>query len=438
MGTDRQRTRERLRLGGLIVLHIVVCCASLVRLADSDFAVAVDPAPFHIFFKPALLHVAMLAVGSFCLVAILFTTARFSFGYVVGFYSYTMVLSYLWLNCFTDLDYDHRLSGASAAISAVAFLLPALFITAPLRQVWVLTPAQFDRFLMAILLSAAAVIAVGASYNFQLVAIEDINDFRDKIETPALLKYLTGIASSALLPFAFAGFAARKAYARAGAVLLLLLCLYPITLSKVALYTPCLLVGFLVLSKIFEARTAVILSLLGPLLAGLVLVYLLGGHGGTYLSLVNLRVVAIPAIAIDVYNDFFSKHDLTHFCQISFSKYLIACPYQEYLSVVMERAYKIGNFNASLFATEGIASVGVMWAPLPVFVCGLVIALANRVSAGLPASFILISGAIIPQILLNVPLTTTLLSHGAAILFLLWYLTPRAMFQLETSEQPRT
>jgi hypothetical protein len=42
-------------------------------------------------------------------------------------------------------------------------------------------------------------------------------------------------------------------------------------------------------------------------------------------------------------------------------------------------------------------------------------------SAGLPARFILISGAMPPQILLNVPLTTTLLTHGAAILFLLWY-----------------
>ena len=42
-----------------------------------------------------------------------------------------------------------------------------------------------------------------------------------------------------------------------------------------------------------------------------------------------------------------------------------------------------------------------------------VIALGNRVSAGLPAGFILVSGAVLVQILLNVPLTITLLSHGA-------------------------
>jgi hypothetical protein len=28
-----------------------------------------------------------------------------------------------------------------------------------------------------------------------------------------------------------------------------------------------------------------------------------------------------------------------------------------------------------------------------------------------------------------VPLTTALLTHGAAIMFLLWYVTPRAMFE---------
>ena len=94
----------------------------------------------------------------------------------------------------------------------------------------------------------------------------------------------------------------------------------------------------------------------------------------------------------------------------------------------MLSAYKLGNFNASLFATEGIASVGVWFAPVTVSICGLVIALGNRLSAGLPASFILISGALIPQLLLNVPLTTVLLTHGAGPLFLLWYITPRTIF----------
>jgi hypothetical protein len=148
-------------------------------------------------------------------------------------------------------------------------------------------------------------------------------------------------------------------------------------------------------------------------------------------------MVAIPSVAMDVYNDFFSRHELTYFCQISFLKPIVQCPYQDPVSVVMERAYKIGNFNASLFATEGIASVGVLLAPLTALVSGLLISFGNRFSSGLPSSFVLVSGAVIPQVILNVPLTTTLLTHGLAFLFLLWYVTPRTIFSPENpTHQP--
>src|ERR1700686_4555543 len=109
---------------------------------------------------------------------------------------------------------------------------------------------------------------------------------------------------------------------------------------------------------------------------------------------------------MDMYNDFFSDHNLTHFCQIAILKPLVDCPYQDQFSIVMSKAYGLGNFNASLFSTEGIASIGPMFAPLSVFVCGLVIALANRLSSGLPPRLVLISSAILLQVLLNVPLTT--------------------------------
>jgi hypothetical protein len=132
---------------------------------------------------------------------------------------------------------------------------------------------------------------------------------------------------------------------------------------------------------------------------------------------------------MDIYNDFFSRHDLTYFCQISVLKRIIYCPYQDQLATVMQNAYKFGDFNASLFATEGIASVGAWLAPVNVCLARLVIALGNRLSAGLPASFVLTSGAILPQALLNIPLTTILITHGAGLLFLLWYVTPRNLFE---------
>jgi hypothetical protein len=73
-----------------------------------------------------------------------------------------------------------------------------------------------------------------------------------------------------------------------------------------------------------------------------------------------------------------------------------------------------------------------------VLACGLVISLGNRLSSGLPSRFILLSGGVLPQTFLNVPFTTTLLTYGAAILFLLWYVMPRAMFEQDRSHRHRT
>ncbi len=81
---------------------------------------------FHVFFDTTRWYAAVAAVAAFALVSSVFIFARFTFGYLVGFYFYTMILGYLWLNPFSDLQYNHRLAGLSAAASAVAFLLPAL------------------------------------------------------------------------------------------------------------------------------------------------------------------------------------------------------------------------------------------------------------------------------------------------------------------------
>jgi hypothetical protein len=164
-------------------------------------------------------------------------------------------------------------------------------------------------------------------------------------------------------------------------------------------------------------------------LIGLILHVLFNTETAVYFSIVNFRLVAVPSNALDVYNDFFSRHDPTYFCQISILKRFMHCPYQEPLWVMMEKAYNLGNLNASLFATEGVASVGLLLAPVATFGCGLVMALGNRLSAGLPPSFILLSSGVLVPILLNVPLSIVLNTHGAAILFLLWYITPRRIFE---------
>jgi hypothetical protein len=422
---DRLNTVDRIKLVLLICIHTVICCLSLAYLASGSSQIAA----FHIFYDPDRLPLAVMAVAAFALVSIAFGFACFSFGYLVGFYFYTMISGYLWLISFTDLNYDHVLAGLSAAVSAMAFLLPALFIVSPLAQVYTMSSRAFDRLLDLILLLAGATVAAGALYNFRLVGIENIYDFRDEIASPAIVSYAIAITSSALLPFVFAGFVARKAWLRASIALLLLLLVYPVTLSKLVLLAPFWLVGIVLLSKVFSTRTTVVMSLLTPVLIGLLLHLLVPQQTKLYFSVVNLRLVAIPSNSLDVYNDFFSRHDLTWFCQISTLKRIMSCPYQEPLWTLFSKTYGLGNLNASLFATEGVASVGLLFAPVMAFGCGLIIALGNRLSAGLPPRFILLSSAVLLPILLNVPLSIVLNTHGAALLFLLWYITPRKIFE---------
>jgi hypothetical protein len=176
-------------------------------------------------------------------------------------------------------------------------------------------------------------------------------------------------------------------------------------------------------------RVAVVLSLLVPLLIGLgTIAGISWGVMNSWMifGTINFRMLANPSVSLEHYFEFFHRNPITKFCQISFLKSTTDCPYTDQLGVVLANEYRLGNMNASLFATEGLASIGPIWMPVAAFVCGLAIAAGSRASAGLPARFILISGAIVPHILLNVPLSTTLLSNGLGLLMLLWHLTPRS------------
>jgi hypothetical protein len=415
----------RLKLALVILLHIAALCLTFVYVTQYY-------ATYGIFrYDPSQLLPAALAVAPLVLLSVVFVVARFSFGYFIAFYLYTMAFGFVWLTRFSLLGYDHVPAGISATVSAVVFILPAMFITAPFKQWFVLSAETLDRLLSAILLFAAGLIAVGVFYNFRLVSVMDIYNFRAQLDFPGPLRYAIGILDNALLPFVFACCLVRGYRWRAAAALSLMLLFYPITLTKGALFGPFWLLFLALLAKLFETRMAVVLSLLSAMAVGLVLVQfekfgvLSDAHLRDYFGIVNFRMIAMPAIALDLYNDFFSRHELTYFCQIGVLKRFMSCPYSDWLVIVMSRAYQFGFLNASLFATEGIASLGPKLAPLSIFVCGLIIALANRLSTGLPAAFILVSGGMLARILLDVPLATTLLSNGAALLFLLWYVTPR-------------
>ncbi len=428
--TNKRAWQRPLALALLLSTYILVCCISF-RMGFPHYRDS------YIVYEQERLYFAIAAIAAFSLIVPLFSFARFSFGYFVGFYLFSMVVGYLWLNSYSKFHYDHATAAVSAIISGVAFLLPALLITSPFARQREISERAFERLLLLIVAFCFIVAATAAMYNFRLADISDIYKYRDQVQFPTFLNYAIGATTSVLVPFAFACFISRKRIWMTLLISLISVSLYPSTLSKIPIFVPAWLAFLTLLSKIFRARTAVILSLLLPMLLGEIMVVLLGEPMRRYFNLVNWRMIMIPSQAMDIYNDYFAHHPLTHFCQIWLLKPFVRCALEHPISVEMQDNYGLGYFNASLFATEGIASVGPWLAPLSAFACGLIIALGNRVSAGLPARFVLISSAVLPQIITNVPLSTTILTHGLWILFLLWYITPRALFTHAPS-QPAT
>ncbi|WP_456814704.1 hypothetical protein [Bradyrhizobium sp. USDA 4529] len=378
---------------------------------------------------------AMWPLAAFLPLAWLFSACQFSFGYVAAYYSYVMIAGFLWINGFPNYDYNHRAAGLSAFASAGLFLLPALLIRKPLAQPFSLTRSGFNALLIAILVVSLLVIVVAAGYNFHVIdAPAQLREelfratLRNELQFPPAIRYLLGITSSALLPFAFATFVLQKRYLLAFTSFILLALLFPITLAKMSLFAPFWLAYVALLAALLEARLALVLSVLFPMLIGGVAAVMLGAAGHVLFDVTNFRFMVIPSLAMSVYHDFFARHELTGFCQIGPLKELVSCPYREQLGVVLAKEYHLGNYNGSLFATEGIASVGPALAPVSALFCGVLVAVGNRVSSGLSNRLILISSSILVQAILNVPLSTSLVTHGGGLLFFLWYITPRGVF----------
>jgi hypothetical protein len=416
-----QRGQRRMVMAVLLLCYFIVCLASLLfSLHYATHRIAYDPQQFRYALGTIILFYAA---------ALPFLFARFSFGYFVGFFLFTTTLGFIWLSWFTSFEYDYQAARISAAASIIAFLTPVLSLSLSFSSRIQLSCSQFKRLLDALLIVSIVTIAIGASYNFRPVGLNSIQDFRPSLKFPASIGYPIGIVSSAVLPFLFAIFVVQGRIWRVGLTLMLLVLLYPITLTKMAFFAPIWLLGLAILSRFVEMRVTVILSLLLPLLFGVIFLALFQEHARTYFDVVNFRMVTVPSSALNVYNDFFAHHQPTHFCQVSFLNKLLGCLESEPLFVTMERTYGLGFFNASLLATEGVASAGVKFAPITVFACGLVIAIGNCCSHGLPPRLVLLSSAMLTQYILNVPLTTAMLTHGACLLFLLWYLTPRTFFE---------
>jgi hypothetical protein len=415
---ERSAIDQRIIVSGLIVSFLALLSCSLVLVAGD-----VHPG-FNMRFDRANLIPAALSVAVLGLAAPLFASSRSPLGFAASFYLLAITAGYLWLSWFTPLQYNHTAARLSAAASWVAFALPALLITRPIK-VRQLSLQQMDRLCAALLAVAAAVAAIGYSLGFRFASMLESEALRATLNFPAWMRYAIPICATAILPFCYAWSITRRRYFMAAVTLAVALSYYPISLNKMTLLAPFWLVALTVLLRLTPWRIAVVLSLLLPAAFGLVTFAINDGGTPLIFRTINFRMLAIPASAIDHYNHFFSTHPLTGFCQISVVAKLFSCALPDHLGVMLAGTYATGNYNASLLATEGIASVGPIFAPLTAFACGLVIAAGGCASSRLDPALVLLSASILLLALMNIPLSTVMVTHGGIALFALWLITPK-------------
>jgi hypothetical protein len=407
----------------LIILIVATCFSMTVALHSSA---PTDPRFWY----------SVAVTITLCAFVPLFAKADFSFGYLAGVSFYNMIIGFFWASFFTYERYDHFVARWSAVASLLLFLLPALFQTRPLLRAFTLSPQAMNRVMLVLLLLSAAILAVSATYGYALVGLVQSEQLRGTFSRPAILNYLIGWSTGAVLPFAFAYFAWHRRYAMAAVPLLLIWGSYPIALNKSVVFGGFWLIFLFVVFRLFQPKRAAVYSLLIPMLPGLVAYNLIQfgwiapestfGYAFRFIyGIVNVRMFSYPSLAMNDYSDFFAHRPLTHFCQIRVIRAIYGCPYPLQLGAAISEAFNVGSMNGSLFATEGIASVGQAWAPLSALACGLIVSLGNSASARLPAPLVATSaGFAVQQALLNAPLSVSLLSNGILVLWILYAISP--------------
>jgi hypothetical protein len=293
--------------------------------------------------------------------------------------------------------------------------------------------ARSERHLSAALrfLTVASMVLLVFYYHqhMRLVSFEDVYDLR--FETNELVKstlagYLLSWLSYCFLPFYFARGVIRKSWGDFGLGFLGSLLIYLATGSKAAILMPLVIYSLHLLigsGKDFLLRLMIVMTVVVFLV-----IELLPDEGVLMWvkSILLIRVLGTSGWTISTYYDYFSTNGFTFYTHIGPINALTgAYPYGEYsLGQTIGLFYSgssDANFNANFWASDGFAAMGVLGIPVVTAIMVGVFYAINRIASGYSPRFVVLWLSGFWLALLNLPLTTALLSGGGGLtLFLLW------------------
>jgi hypothetical protein len=338
-----------------------------------------------------------------------------------------LVLLFLWQRSAAELAVNQALLALS-----MAFILRASTLGTQRVRAGLDTSIRKLAVVIGFLTVVSLIFVVSAyGQHMQLVSFEDVYDLRfetSKIDVGALGGYLIMWLSYSFLPYYYArGIIQRRSmdflvgimgsilvYAATGAKAIILL--------PVIVFTLNLLFGS---GKSFMLRLIAMLALLLFLLTELVKDDG-SGVGFWVKSIFMLRILATGGWNMAAYYDYFSTNGFTYYTHIGPVNALTgAYPYgQNSLGQVIGIEYsgsEQANFNANFWASDGYAALGMLGIPVVTAAVCLMLIAINRISSGHSIRFVVLWLSGFWLAMLNLPLTTALLSGGGAVtLLLLW------------------
>lgn len=302
---------------------------------------------------------------------------------------------------------------------------------APLRTAHRLGPV-----VGALALASLVLLVATHHQHMRLVSFADVYDLRfdtNEIETGVVGAYLLSWLSYCLLPYYFTrGILLRRpidiGFGAFGCLLI-----YASTGSKAAILMPAIVFG---LHLLIGSGREFLLRLLLLLAAAIALIVQFLPDDGPLLwikSILLVRMLGSSGWATSVYYDYFTTNGHTFYSHIGPVNALTqSYPYGELsLGQVIGVQYsgsEQANFNANFWASDAFAALGLAGVPVVTVVLIGVFWAINRVASGFSTRFVVLWLTGFWLAMLNVPLTTALLSGGGALtLTLLWSVRRRRL-----------
>jgi len=266
-----------------------------------------------------------------------------------------------------------------------------------------------------------------------LVAFTESHAARDEVTVFGIQGYLlvSYITSFGGLLFAMA-IMLRKYFVIPLAIAGYIVC-YAALAERNALLMPAWIVYIYFAHKLFfrDSVAKYLFTVMAPFLCGMLFVDVVGTENkGSILyfafTLANYRLYSVPPLAFNVYYNFFETHPLTYWSHINIIQYFVSYPYGKPLSLVMDEAYGLGNYNASFIATDALAAAGTGALAFVSLVFGLILAGLNSCMRKLNLAVLAIVTAGPSIALMDTGIGPGLLTNGLALLALFLLFAPRS------------